>query len=219
MHMTRLVIVEDHTAIAQALALLLGGPEVSVVGTASDVETADRLIADELPDVVLCDVMMGGRDAGFDLLDRHGARARFLFYTAYDFPAHHARAMDGGAAGFLSKTVDAGVIAEALRHVAAGGTWFPTRVVDSARGAPRPPTEREHQLLVLLSEGASNDVMAREMGLRVKTIEGMIRRLFDRYGVDNRTQLARFAMRQGWLTGVAGANGASVTTGESEPEG
>lgn len=209
--MVRLVIVEDHTAIAQALALLLDGHAITVVGTAGDVETADRLIADEAPDVVLCDVMLGGRDAAFELLDRHGARARFLLYTAYDFPAHHARALGGGAAGLLSKTADAGDIAAALQHVAEGGTWFPTRVVDSARRAPRPPTGREHQLLVLLAEGSSNEVMAQEMGLRIKTIEGMIRRLFDRYGVDNRTQLARFAMRQGWLTGVSGAQGRTET--------
>lgn len=213
--MARLVIVEDHTAIAQALALLLDSPDITVVGTAGDVETADRLIADEVPDVVLCDVMLGGRDAGFDLLDRHGTRARFLLYTAYDFPAHHARSLSGGAAGLLSKTADAEDIAAALQHVACGGTWFPTRVVDSARQAPRPPTGREHQLLVLLAEGASNEVMAKEMGLRIKTIEGMIRRLFDRYGVDNRTQLARFAMRQGWLTGVSGARGRSATPARS----
>jgi DNA-binding NarL/FixJ family response regulator len=200
--MTRLVIVEDHTAIAQALAVLLAGPDITVIGTASDVETADELIGGQAPDVVLCDVMLGGRDGGFDLLDRHGAATRFLMYTAFDYPAHHARALRGGAAGYLPKTVDAEAIVKALRHVAAGGTYFPPSVIDSARRAPRPPTEREHQLLVLLAEGAQNDAMARELGLRVKTIEGMIRRLFDRYGVDNRTQLARFATRQGWLTGI-----------------
>jgi DNA-binding NarL/FixJ family response regulator len=178
---------------------------------------ADQLIGDEAPDVVLCDIMLGGRDAGFDLLDRHGPQARFLLYTAYDFPAHHARAVSGGAAGLLSKTADAEAIAEALRQVAGGGTWFPPRVVDSARQAPRPPTGREHQLLVLLAEGASNEVMAHELGIRVKTVEGMIRRLFDRYGVDNRTQLARFAMRQGWLTGVSGG-GRPLETPASDPQ-
>ncbi len=212
--MTRLVIVEDHTAIAQGLAVLLAGPDVRVVGTASDVDTADRLIGDLVPDVVLCDVMLGGRDGGFDLLERHGASARFLMYTAFDYPAHHARALRGGAAGLLPKTVDAEAIGQALHHVASGGTWFPASVIESAKRAPRPPTEREHQLLVLLAEGAQNEKLARELGLRVKTIEGMIRRLFDRYGVDNRTQLARFATRQGWLTGVGGDDAASPGIGE-----
>jgi DNA-binding NarL/FixJ family response regulator len=160
---------------------------------------------------VLCDVMLGGRDGGFDLLQRFGSRARFLLYTAYDYPAHHVRALRGGAAGFLPKTADADVIATALREVAAGRTWFPPSVVDSARRAPRPPTRREYQLLVLLAEGAQNDAMAQELGVRVKTIEGMIRRLFDRYGVDNRTQLARFAMRQGWLTSAV------ADVGQSDP--
>ena len=200
--MTRLLIVEDHTAIAQGLSVLLSGPEIDVVGTAGDAETADELMRTGDPDLVLCDVMLGGRDVGFDLLARHGARARFVMYTAFDYPAHHARALKGGAAGYLSKLADTETIAKALRHVAAGGQWFPRGVLDSARRAPKPPTDREHQLLVLLAEGEPNEGMARIMGLRVKTIEGMIRRLFDRYGVDNRTQLARFAMRQGWLTSI-----------------
>ncbi|MEI7743905.1 MAG: response regulator transcription factor [Chloroflexota bacterium] len=200
--MTRLLIIEDHAAIAQGLSVLLASPDISIVGIAGDAETAGGMITTLAPDLVLCDVMLGGRDAGFDLLDRHGDRSRFVMYTAFDYPAHHARALKGGAAGYLSKLADGESIVRALRHVAAGGQWFPRSVLDSARRAPRPPTDREHQLLVLLAEGEPNEGMARIMGLRVKTIEGMIRRLFDRYGVDNRTQLARFAMRQGWLTSV-----------------
>lgn len=204
--MSRLLIVEDHAAIAQGLSVLLASPDLTVIGSAGDAETADQLIESEAPDVVLCDVMLGGRDAGFDLLAKHGGRARFVMYTAFDYPAHHARALKGGASGYLSKLADGETIVRALRHVAAGGQWFPRGILDSARRAPKPPTDREHQLLVLLAEGEPNEAMARIMGLRVKTIEGMIRRLFDRYGVDNRTQLARFAMRQGWLTGVRDAS-------------
>jgi two-component system response regulator DesR len=150
--------------------------------------------------VVLCDVMLTGRDDGFRLLAAHHAEARFVMYSAFDFPAHHVRAIDEGAAGYVSKMADADEIARAIRRVAAGGVAFGPEVLASARQAPRPPTPRERQVLELLVDGASNDEMARGLGIRVKTIEGTIRRLFDRYSVENRTQLARYALRQGWLT-------------------
>jgi DNA-binding NarL/FixJ family response regulator len=55
----------------------------------------------------------------------------------------------------------------------------------------------------MLTAGASNDDIAYALGIKVKTVEGMLRRLFDRYGTANRTQLVRFSMRQGWLTNQA----------------
>ena len=89
----------------------------------------------------------------------------------------------------------------AIRRVNGGGKAFPARVLQSARRAPRPPSARELQLVALLVEGLSNDEPATRLGRSSKTVEGSLRRLFERYGCDNRTQLARLAMRQGWLTG------------------
>jgi DNA-binding NarL/FixJ family response regulator len=197
----RLVIVEDHPAIGAGLAALIGAtPDIDVLGVAHDEAAADALIARTSPDVVLCDVMLGGRDGGFELLARHGTASRFLLYSAFDYQAHHARAVKGGAAGYVSKMADADTIVRLLHRVAEGRSGFSSDVLESARGEPRPPTEREHQLLALLAGGASNEDISRALGVRIKTVEGMIRRLFDRYGLDNRTQLARYAIGQGWLT-------------------
>jgi DNA-binding NarL/FixJ family response regulator len=197
----RLIVVEDHPAIGAGLAVLIGAtPDIEVLGVAHDEPSADALIDRTAPDIVLCDVMLGGRDAGFDLLARHGTTTRFLLYSAFDYQAHHARAVKGGAAGFVSKMADADTIVRLIHRAAEGRSAFSGDVLESARDAPRPPTDREHELLTLLADGASNDDIAIALGVRVKTVEGMIRRLFDRYGLDNRTQLARYAMRQGWLT-------------------
>jgi DNA-binding NarL/FixJ family response regulator len=197
----RLLIVEDHPALARGLALLLGAnPDIAVTGVCTDAPSALDAIGRTHPDVVLCDVMLGGRDAGFDLLAAYGSRCAFLMYSAYDFPAHHARAIGGRAAGFVSKTADPEVLVRALRQVGAGGRWFPPEIVASARSAARPPTGRECELLTLLARGASNDTIATRLGIRVKTVEGMFRRLFDRYDVGNRTQLVQLAQREGWLT-------------------
>ena len=200
--MIRVALVEDHPAIAHGLAALIGSEaDIEIAWVAGSAPEAETRMREAKPDVVLCDVMLGGRDGGFELLDRHHARMRFILYTAFDFPAHHARALDGGAAGFLPKVTPAEEIVDAIRTVHRGGRVFPTHVLHSARRAPRPPTPRELDLLTLVAEGVSNDELAERLGLRPKTIEGTLRRLFERYGCENRTQLARFAMRQGWLTG------------------
>jgi DNA-binding NarL/FixJ family response regulator len=200
----RLLIVEDHPALARGLALLLGtNADIAITAVCMDAASAAEAIGRTRPDVVLCDVMLQGRDAGFDLLAAFGTRTAFLMYSAYDFPAHHARAIAGRAAGFVSKTAEPDVLLRAIRQVAAGGRWFPSEIVASARSAARPPTGRESELLALLAQGASNDVIATRLGIRVKTVEGMFRRLFDRYDVGNRTQLVQLAQREGWLTSGA----------------
>ena len=199
--MIRLLIVEDHPAIAEALAALLGSePDIQVEGVATTADRAERMIDDLSPDVVLCDVMLGGRDAGFDLVERAGSRTRFLMLTAYDYQSYHLRAVRVGAAGYLSKMSDAKTIAATIRRIHGGHRGFSMDILRSASQAPTVPTRREMQLLDLLSEGATNDEIATALGIRAKTVEGMLRRLFDRYAVGNRTQLARYAARQGWLT-------------------
>jgi len=195
------MILEDHPAIAQGLATLLGSvSDIRIVGVCRDLQQALELFPRARPDVVLCDVMLGNRDAGLDLLRERGLDARFLMYSAYDFPAHHKQAVEAGAAGFISKTADPDELIAAIRRVEGGGTWFSPTIMSSARSARRVPTRRELQLLTLLADGESNTEIARIMSIGIKTVEGMLRRLFDRYAVENRTQLARLAREEGWLT-------------------
>ena len=126
-----------------------------------------------------------------------------MILTAYDYQAHHATAVAEGAAAYLSKLSDAETIVRTIRRAASGEATMPAAVLESARRAPASPSTRERELLTMLTSGASNDEIAAAMAIRVKTVEGMLRRLYDRYGTANRTQLARFAMRQGWLTNEA----------------
>ena len=199
--MIRLVVVEDHPAIAEALAgLLRMEPDIEVLGVATDPARAEQLIMGHTPDVVLCDVRMEDRDAGFELAARLAAHSRFLMLTAYDLQGYHVRAIRAGAAGFLSKMSDTKTIATTIRRVHEGHRGFSPDVLRSAATAPPTPTHRELQLLERLAEGATNDLIATTLGVRVKTVEGMLRRLFDRYDVENRTQLARFAAHQGWVS-------------------
>ncbi len=200
--MIRLAIVEDHPAIAEGLtALLRGEPDVTVVGTAGDCDAADRLIAAQAPDIVLCDIRLSGTMDGLDLLARHTPGPAFIMLSAYSYPSYYVAAVEHGARGYLSKMAAIGQILTAVRTVAAGGTAFPDDVKRAVRTALRPPTPREAQILALVAEGIGNAEIAERLSLRVKTVESQLRRMFDRYDVTSRTSLVRVAQRQGWIAG------------------
>ena len=197
----RLAIVEDHPALADGLATLLrGSSDVEVVGTAPDVARAAALIEREQPDVVLCDIRLADdTDDGFTLVRRFAPRPAFIMLTVASYPSYHARAVDLGAMGYLSKMSSLDQILVAIRSVAAGGTAYPSDTRRSASEALRLPTQRELEILALVAEGLSNVEIAERLSLRVKTVESQLRRLFDRYDVTSRTALARVALRQGWI--------------------
>ena len=198
--MIRLAIVEDHPAIAEGLTALIqaASSDVTVVGTARDVRSASMLIAQESPDVVLCDIRLSDAGDGFELVRRHRTGPRFIILSAYWYPSYHVRALELGARGYLSKMTTVDQILSAVKTVAAGGTAFPAAARRAASDALRVPTPRELEILAVVAEGVSNAEIAERLSLRVKTVESQLRRLFDRYDVTSRTALVRLAARQGW---------------------
>jgi DNA-binding NarL/FixJ family response regulator len=200
--MIRLAIVEDHPAISEGLsALIRDEPDVVVVGIAGDAVAAERLIATQRPDVVLCDIRLGGSVDGLELLARHRSGPAFIMLSAYSYPSYYVAAIENGAKGYLSKMAGIEQILTAIRAVAGGGSAFPDAVRRSVRTALRGPTPRESQILALVAEGHSNAEIAERLSLKVKTIESQLRRMFDRYDVTSRTSLVRVAQQQGWIQG------------------
>ena len=198
--MIRLAIIEDHPAIAEGLAALLRGElDVTVVGTAPDSVSADRLIQTQSPDVILCDIRLAGTVDGLEVLARHTPGPAFIMLSAYSYPSYYVAAVEHGAKGYLSKMATIEQVLKAVRSVAAGGTAFPDDVRRAVRTALRPPTPREAQILALVAEGQANSEIAERLSLRVKTVESQLRRMFDRYDVTSRTSLVRVAQRQGWI--------------------
>ena len=200
--MIRLVVIDDHPAIGAAVADAAGGhPGIELVGRATDVAAAIALIDDARPDVVLCDVWLGGEPGGLEVVRRYGAGLgpAILVFSGFDQPSFLRAAFDGGAAGYLSKASPVEDIVEAILAVARGETRFPAVTLRALRDAPRRPSAREMGAIRLLARGASNDEIAVGLGISIKTVESHLRRLFGRYGVLSRTELAMLAVREGWL--------------------
>jgi two-component system response regulator DesR len=200
--MIRLAVVDDHPAISSAIAAAIDGrPEVELVGRATSARDAVELIARTSPDVVLCDIWLDGEAAGLDLLRSRagGGSARWLVLSAFEQPAFLRAAIDAGAAGYLSKTTDVEAILDAVVAVGAGEARFDDALMRAAHDSPRPPSDREIQVIRLIADGSTNDEIAAALGISVKTVESHLRRLFARYGTLSRTELAIRAVREGWL--------------------
>jgi DNA-binding NarL/FixJ family response regulator len=202
----RFVVVDDHPAIAAAIgAAIEERPDLARVGTASAADDAIHLVEATSPDVVVCDLWLAGSPAGLDVLaalmdGRPGTRApTVLVLSGFDQPSFLRAAFEGGAAGYLSKASPVESIVEAIVAVAAGESRFPDVTLRALRDAPRRPSSRELDAIRLLARGASNDEIAVGLGISVKTVESHLRRLFGRYGVLSRTELAMLAVREGWL--------------------
>jgi DNA-binding NarL/FixJ family response regulator len=199
----RVLLVDDHPAILDAVAAgVRAADDLELAGTARTPAEA-RLALDGAGgsiDVVVSDVQLAGDAEGLKLLDgMAGDGPAVLLLSSYDQPPLIRSAFERGAAGYLIKTCAVAEILDAVRTVAGGGTAFTAAMLRAIRSAPRRPSDREIEVLGLLCAGASNDEIGSRLGVTEKTVESHLRRLFDRYGVLSRTELAVLALREGWV--------------------
>lgn len=205
----RLAIVDDHPVVRDGTAgLFAAQPDVEVVGVGSTLDEARAMLAAaDPPDVLLLDIQLGA-DSGLTLLadadDGGGGGARptagarrtaVVLLTAFDYPQYAAAALQLGAAGFVVKTAPIAELMAAVHAAAAGRLAFDER----ARGRLDRLTGRELEIARLATAGRSNDEIGRELGIATKTVEAHLGRLYARFGVGSRTELAARALREGWL--------------------
>lgn len=199
----RVLLVDDHPAILDAVgAGVHGAPDMVLAGSARTLPEARAAIGASVGmiDVVVSDVQLAGEAEGLRLLDGMPPDGpAVLLLSSFDAPPLIRTAFERGAAGYLIKTSEVAEILDAVRTVAGGGTAFSAAMLRAIRSAPRRPSDREIEVLALLCNGASNDEIGVRLGVTEKTVESHLRRLFDRYGVLSRTELAVLALREGWV--------------------
>ncbi len=195
----RVMVIDDHPVVREGTAAILAKQVgLSIVGTAGSLAEARALIAGTDVDVVLLDIRLG-TDSGLNLLnDARTDRPRpaIVVLTAYDYPQYAEAALRLGAAGFVLKTAPMSELLDAIRRAAAGGLAFGVRprAADRAR-----LSRRELDVVALVIEGRSNDEIAVALSIGAKTVETHLARLFERFGIASRTELATRALREGWL--------------------
>ena len=207
--MTTVVIVDDETLVRYGFELILGAaPDIDVVATTRDVD-AVRVIREHAPDVVLLDVRMP-RVNGLDVLrELRGlpVAPAVAMLTTFDTDEYVGRAMELGAAGFLLKDTDPEALAEYVRVLARGGVVLAPGVDRTRLFAARPPvtvpplSDREHAVLRLVADGASNPDIGQRLGVSTGTVKEDVRALLAAFGVPTRVQLALRAAQAGLLDG------------------
>jgi DNA-binding NarL/FixJ family response regulator len=204
--MTRLFLVDDHQLFLSGVKAELEG-KAEVVGVASDVDEAITEIRGTRPDVVLIDVHMpgGGGLAVIGAVSETNPEIRFLALSVSDAAEDVIAMIRAGARGYVTKTISADDLAEAIDRIKAGDAVFSPRlagfVLDAfAGGLPIPIDEeldqltpREREVLRLIARGFAYKQVASRLNLSVKTVETHVSAVLRKLQLSNRHELARWA--------------------------
>jgi DNA-binding NarL/FixJ family response regulator len=208
----RVLIADDHPVVRQGLRTFLDLQEdLDVVGEAADGAEAVALVESLAPDVLLLDLRMPVLDGlgALLLLGERGLSPRVLVLTSVSDRGDVAPAMRAGAAGFLYKDVEPAALVHAIRAVHGGQVLLAPEAAEamlSGQGPVRaaregggvaPLTDREREVLALIASGRSNREIARQLAVAEKTVKTHVSNVLMKLGVQDRTQAALYAVRNG----------------------
>ena len=204
--MIRVLIVDDHAVVRSGLRRLLDAePDIETVGEAPN---ADRAVFEALegkPDVVLLDLMMpekGGIE-GMPALLQAVPEARVLVLSMQDDPRYVRAAFEAGASGYVLKEAADTEVVAAIRAVSAGeryvhpalGAKLVAADADERRRAEQDPlSEREREVLRLLALGHTNQEIASQLFISVRTAETHRAHIMQKLSLSSRAELVRYAL-------------------------
>jgi DNA-binding NarL/FixJ family response regulator len=221
----KILLVDDHSLITDALRLLIGDLEPGAdIYTAADAPGAERLV-EQHPDadLMLLDLGLPGA-TGTSLLESLVARApdlKILVLSGVQDQRSVMRVLQLGASGFLPKSMASDTLSSAIKFVLSGGVYIPADLLDdTTRGAQmlglpergrdmlgQPTssriqlTERQEQVLQLLARGAPIKIICRELGLSEGTVKTHVTAIYRAFGASNRTEALLAARRHGYDVG------------------
>jgi DNA-binding NarL/FixJ family response regulator len=212
-----LLICDDHKVLTDALSTVIGlDPDFRLVGP--PVHTPDEgvaLAAEQLPDVVLMDIVFKGVDTtGIEAtrkIKESSPSTKVVIMTAHDDDRLMVEAVEAGASGFLSKDLPADEILQATKAAAEGEVLIDpvtlTRLlaqVAREREEQRDAlallndlTERERQILDLLAQGKRNDDIAQELYISPQTVQTHVRNILGKLRVHSKLEAVAFAVKHG----------------------
>jgi DNA-binding NarL/FixJ family response regulator len=194
--------VDDHPVVVEGLATSLRRqPGLDVVGMAGTVAETRTIIDATSPDVVLADVRLPDGSI-FEAMRAGGGLPpdgpAWIILSSFDAPQYVATAVRLGAAGYMLKTAPLDDIVDAIERAAAGLLTFTASQMRAIQASPR-LSPRELEIVRLMAEGLSNDEIGMRLGIARRTVEKHLSRVFERFDVTTRTELAIRAQREGWL--------------------
>jgi DNA-binding NarL/FixJ family response regulator len=211
--MIRILIADDHGIVRAGLKLLLDRvSDIEVIGEASDGRAAVRLAKELQPNLVVMDIgmpLLNGLEATSQII-RENERIGVIILSMHMDESYIVRALDAGACGYLLKDRADEDIERAIRTVAGGRPFFSPSVAQAlleehvrlmrerrVQDSFELLTERERQVLQLLSEGKSNKEAAAILELSPYTIETHRENFMQKLGLHNTAEIVLYAVRKG----------------------
>ena len=210
--MSRILICDDQKIVCEGLQTIINAdPDLDVVGIAHNGEEAIKMIPGTNPDLVLMDLkmpVMNGVVASRKIIESF-PDIHVLVLTTYDDDEWIFDAIRSGASGYLLKDTPPGDLIKSIKGTLAGKSFIDPQVAGKLLaeyaenfGESPPPThytftERERDILTLLSQGLANPEIAEKLFLAEGTVRNYISSLLKKLGVSDRTQAAILAIRYG----------------------
>lgn len=204
----RVMIAEDHETVREGLlALFAAVPDIEVVESVGDTESAVARVAAAHPDVLLIDLSIppAGGLATIKTIKAAHPDLAIVVLTRYHDPSFLREAMKAGASAYVLKQSAFLQVREAIAHVMRGecylDTALPTPLEDLPLlpGADETATAREQEVLRRTACGESNKHIAAALGISVRTVEAHKANGMRKLGIEDRSALVRYATMQGWM--------------------
>ena len=200
--MIGVVIADDHAVVRRGLKQLLGAePDVEVLAEAGDIEDARRYVRGHHPQVLVLDLNLPGGSSlkHIPSIRAESPNTQIVVLTMQNEPAYAREALGAGALGYVLKEAAETELVEAVRRAAVGDTYLNPRL--GARVAAEPPpgppdglSEREVDVLRMISLGYTNAEIAAQLYLSVRTVETHRAHIQQKLRLGSRAELVRYAL-------------------------
>jgi DNA-binding NarL/FixJ family response regulator len=202
--MTKLVIVDDHEALREGLAALLGASGLDVVGAAGNVAAGIDLIEHDRPDVAIVDIRLpdgSGIELTRDLLERRPDLGVILYTGDSDAELLYD-GLDSGARGYALKAGSMDELVGAIERVASGGSYVDPRldrILLSPRATAHVPqlSPREREIMHLMAEGLTAERIGEQLEVSVETVRTHVRNVIRKLQARNRVHAIALALERG----------------------
>ncbi len=215
--MITLLLVDDHDLVRAGISKLLSDvKDIQIIGEARTGEEAIAIVREKRPQVVLMDVRMpgiGGLEATRKLL-RLDPDIKIIVLTVCDEEPFPSKLLQAGAAGYITKGSGIEEMIQAIRAVKAGQRYISPEIAqqlalkhltDDGREPFDTLSEREMQVMIMITNGQKVSIIAKKLCLSPKTVNSYRYRLFEKLGVNSDVELTHLALRHGILESTEGA--------------
>jgi len=211
MNIIKIIIVDDHPMMRDALKMSLAGEKnMRVIGEAENGRKALTLLEALTPDVILMDLMMPEMD-GLETITqifKSDPQARILVMTSMEDQEHVVAAVQAGALGYFPKTAPRQYLLEAIRKVADGVPYMPVGITMKlfeglrktktiSQGDPQITiTTRQREIMMLLAEGKTDNEIANILHVQESTVRAHVHQIGQRLGMENRSQIVAYVHKK-----------------------